>query len=106
MPPLYLRKGSFLSKKSGPPQDIGASIVDDQPFQSGRARGASVRTWGMPTIRWLCIITRGREAATVRQNSSISYLQAEAYSVYDAFFKPARGLTEVVCMNAHAPLLL
>src|SRR5258708_9207402 len=25
------------------------------------------------------------------------YLQADAYSVYDAFFKPARGLTEVGC---------
>lgn len=26
------------------------------------------------------------------------YLQADAYCVYDAFFKPARGLTEVGCM--------
>jgi hypothetical protein len=26
------------------------------------------------------------------------YLQADAYCVYDAFFKPARGLIEVACM--------
>ena len=52
----------------------------------------------MPTIRWLCMITRGRDGPAKFLEGYRGYLQADAYSVYDAFFKPARGLTEVGCM--------
>jgi transposase len=42
--------------------------------------------------------TRGRDGPAKFLEGYKGYLQADAYSVYDAFFKPARGLTEVGCM--------
>jgi len=42
--------------------------------------------------------TRGRDGPAKFLNGYKGYLQADAYCVYDAFFKPARGLTEVGCM--------
>ena len=42
--------------------------------------------------------TRGRDGPAKFLNGYRGYLQADAYSVYDAFFKPARGLIEVGCM--------
>jgi len=54
----------------------------------------------MHVIRWWSTITRRHEREQDRQNSSKGtpgYLQADAYSVYDAFFKPERGMTEVGC---------
>ncbi len=42
--------------------------------------------------------TRGRDGPAKFLDGYKGYLQADAYSVYDAFFKPARGLTEVGCM--------
>ena len=41
--------------------------------------------------------TRGRDGPAKFLEGYKGYLQADAYSVYDAFFKPARGLTEVGC---------
>ena len=42
--------------------------------------------------------TRGRDGPAKFLEGYRGYLQADAYCVYDAFFKPARGLTEVGCM--------
>ena len=42
--------------------------------------------------------TRGRDGPAKFLNGYKGYLQADAYCVYDAFFRPARGLTEVGCM--------
>jgi len=42
--------------------------------------------------------TRGRDGPARFLEEYQGYLQADAYSVYDAFFKPARGLIEVGCM--------
>ena len=41
--------------------------------------------------------TRGRDGPSKFLEGYQGYLQADAYSVYDAFFKPARGLIEVGC---------
>jgi transposase len=42
--------------------------------------------------------TRGRDGPAKFLGGYKGYLQADAYCVYDAFFKEARGLTEVACM--------
>ena len=42
--------------------------------------------------------TRGRDGPAGFLEGYKGYLQADAYCVYDAFFKPARGLIEVGCM--------
>lgn len=42
--------------------------------------------------------TRGRDGPAKFLQGYTGYLQADAYAVYDAFFKPARGLIEVGCM--------
>jgi transposase len=42
--------------------------------------------------------TRARDGPAKFLEGYTGYLQADAYAVYDAFFKPARGLTEVGCM--------
>jgi transposase len=42
--------------------------------------------------------TRGRDGPAKFLDGYKGYLQADAYCVYDAFFKEARGLTEVACM--------
>lgn len=42
--------------------------------------------------------TRGRDGPAKFLNGYKGYLQADAYCVCDAFFKPARGLTGVGCM--------
>jgi transposase len=42
--------------------------------------------------------TRGRDGPAKFLAGYKGYLQADAYCVYDAFFKPERGLTEVGCM--------
>jgi hypothetical protein len=54
----------------------------------------------MLTTQWLFTITRRRGREPDRRNSWKGYrgcLQADAYSVYDAFFRPERGVTEVGC---------
>jgi len=41
--------------------------------------------------------TRSRAGPAKFLEGYQGYLQADAYSVYDAFFKSARGMTEVGC---------
>src|SRR3954447_16423666 len=50
-----------------------------------------------PVIVYDYTPTRGRAGPAKFLEGYAGYLQADAYSVYDAFFKPARGLIEVGC---------
>ncbi len=51
-----------------------------------------------PVVVYDYTATRGRDGPSKFLEGYKGYLQADAYSVYDAFFKPARGLIEVGCM--------
>ena len=50
-----------------------------------------------PVIVYDYTPTRGRAGPAKFLEQYKGYLQADAYSVYDAFFKPARGMIEVGC---------
>jgi transposase len=50
-----------------------------------------------PVIVYDYTPTRGRAGPAKFLEGYKGYLQADAYSVYDAFFKPERGMTEVGC---------
>jgi transposase len=50
-----------------------------------------------PVIVYDYTPTRARAGPAKFLQGYTGYLQADAYSVYDAFFKPARGMTEVGC---------
>lgn len=51
-----------------------------------------------PVVVYDYTATRGRNGPAKFLEGYTGYLQADAYVVYDAFFKPARGLIEVGCM--------
>ena len=51
-----------------------------------------------PVVVYDYTATRGRNGPAKFLEGYTGYLQADAYAVYDAFFKPARGLIEVGCM--------
>jgi len=50
-----------------------------------------------PVIVYDYTPTRSRAGPAKFLEGYKGYLQADAYSVYDAFFKPERGMTEVGC---------
>jgi transposase len=50
-----------------------------------------------PVIVYDYTLTRSRARPAKFLEGYKGYLQADAYSVYDAFFKPQRGMTEVGC---------
>ena len=54
-----------------------------------------------PVIVYDYTPTRARAGPAKFLEGYKGHLQADAYSVYDAFFRPGRGLIEVGCM-AHA----
>jgi transposase len=59
-----------------------------------------------PVIVYDYTPTRGRAGPAKFLEGYTGYLQADAYSVYDAFFKPGRGLVEVGCwMHARRYLI-
>ena len=59
-----------------------------------------------PVIIYDYTPTRGRAGPAKFLEGYTGYLQADAYSVYDAFFKPERGLVEVGCwMHARRYLI-
>lgn len=98
--PLYQvsKKLLFESKVVGT-DDTGVKVLDRKlPF------ARTGRIWPYlgdayhPVVVFDYTATRGRDGPAKFLNGYQGYLQADAYSVYDAFFKPARGLTEVGCM--------
>jgi transposase len=98
--PLYQagKKVLFGSKVIGT-DDTGVKVLD--PKLSFARTG---RIWPYvgdayhPVVIYDYTATRGRDGPAKFLEGYTGYLQADAYSVYDTFFKPARGLTEVGCM--------
>jgi transposase len=98
--PLYqaAKNVLFASKVMGT-DDTGVKVLD--PKLSFARTG---RIWPYvgdghhPVVVYDYTATRGRDGPAKFLEGYTGYLQADAYSVYDAFFKPARGLTEVGCM--------
>jgi len=102
--PLYgsLKETLFQSKVIGT-DDTSVKVLDAKlPF------ARTGRIWPYygdqehPVIAYDYTATRERAGPEKFLEGYRGYLQADAYSAYDAFFKdPARGLTEVACW-AHA----
>ena len=92
------RKVLFQSKVIGT-DDTGVKVLD--PSLNFARTG---RIWPYvgdvhhPVVVYDYTATRGRDGPAKFLEGYTGYLQADAYSVYDAFFKPARGLIEVGCM--------
>ena len=97
--PLYqaAKKVLFQSKVIGT-DDTGVKVLD--PKLSFARTG---RIWPYvgdahhPVVVYDYTATRGRDGPAKFLEGYTGYLQADAYSVYDAFFRPERGLTEVGC---------
>jgi transposase len=88
----------FASKVIGT-DDTGVKVLDPKlPFAR---TGRIWPYWGdahHPVVVHHYTPTRGRDGPAKFLEGYKGYLQADAYCVYDAFFKAARGLTEVGCM--------
>ncbi len=64
--------------------------------------GDGLCLFASPVIVYDYTPTRSRAGPAEFLEGYRGYLQADAYSVYDAFFKSARGMTEVGCWT-HYP---
>jgi transposase len=98
--PLYLisKKLLFESKVIGT-DDTGVKVLDRKLSFARTGRiWPYVGDAQHPVVIYDYTATRGRDGPAKFLNGYQGYLQADAYCVYDAFFKPARGLTEVGCM--------
>jgi len=98
--PLYesARKILFESKVIGT-DDTGVKVLDRKlPFARIGRIWPYLGDAHHPVVVLDYTRTRGRDGPAKFLNGYQGYLQADAYSVYDAFFKPARGLIEVGCM--------
>ena len=98
--PLYeaAKKVLFESKVIGT-DDTGVKVLDPKlPFARTGRIWPYVGDAHHPVVVYDYTATRGRDGPAKFLEGYMGYLQADAYSVYDAFFKPARGLTEVGCM--------
>jgi transposase len=97
--PLYqvAKKELFQSKVIGT-DDTGVKVLDRKlPFARIGRIWPYVGDAHHPVIVYDYTPTRGRAGPAKFLEGYAGYLQADAYSVYDAFFKPTRGLTEVGC---------
>jgi len=97
--PLYgaMKKELFRSKVIGT-DDTSVKVLDRKlPFARIGRIWPYVGDAHHPVIVYDYTPTRGRIGPAKFLEGYTGYLQADAYSVYDAFFKPARGLTEVGC---------
>jgi transposase len=98
--PLYesSRKVLFGSKVIGT-DDTGVKVLDSKlPFARTGRIWPYLGDAHHPVVVHHYTRTRGRDGPAKFLKGYRGYLQADAYSVYDAFFKPARGLIEVGCM--------
>lgn len=98
--PLYrmAKKVLFESKVIGT-DDTGVKVLDRKlPFARTGRIWPYLGDSQHPVVVLDYTPTRGRDGPAKFLNGYKGYLQADAYCVYDAFFKPARGLTEVGCM--------
>jgi transposase len=91
------KKELFGSKVIGT-DDTGVKVLDRKlPFARIGRIWPYVGDAHHPVIVYDYTPTRGRAGPAKFLEGYTGYLQADAYSVYDAFFKPQRGLTEVGC---------
>lgn len=92
------KKVLFQSKVIGT-DDTGVKVLDRKlPFARIGRIWPYLGDAHHPVILHDYTPTRGRDGPVKFLYGYKGYLQADAYCVYDAFFKPARGLTEVGCM--------
>ena len=97
--PLYQagKRVLFGSKVIGT-DDTGVKVLDRKlPFARTGRIWPYVGDGQHPVVIYDYTPTRGRDGPSKFLEGYQGYLQADAYSVYDAFFKPARGLIEVGC---------
>ena len=97
--PLYqtAKQVLFASKVIGT-DDTGVKVLDRKlPFARTGRIWPYVGDAAHPVILYDYTPTRGRDGPAKFLEGYQGRLQADAYSVYDAFFRPARGLTEVGC---------
>ena len=106
--PLYqlMKKELFGSKVIGT-DDTSVKVLDRKlPFARIGRIWPYVGDAHHPVIVYDYTPTRGRAGPAKFLEGYTGYLQADAYSVYDAFFKPERGLVEVGCwMHARRYLI-
>ena len=98
--PMYesAKKVLFGSKVIGT-DDTGVKVLDPKlPFARTGRMWPYLGDAYHPVVVLHYTPTRGRDGPAKFLEGYKGYLQADAYWVYDAFFKPARGLTEVGCM--------
>jgi transposase len=97
--PLYqtLKKELLRSKVIGT-DDTSVKVLDRKlPFARNGRIWPYVGDAHHPVIVYDYTPTRARAGPAKFLEAYKGYLQADAYSVYDAFFKPQRGMTEVGC---------
>jgi transposase len=98
--PLYqaMKKELFGSKVIGT-DDTSVKVLDRKlPFARIGRIWPYVGDAHHPVILYDYTPTRSRAGPAKFLEGYQGYLQADAYSVYDAFFRAARGMTEVGCM--------
>jgi transposase len=97
--PLYRSmKKELLGSKVIGTDDTSVKVLDRKlPFARIGRIWPYVGDAHHPVIVYDYTPTRGRAGPAKFLEGYKGYLQADAYSVYDAFFKPERGLTEVGC---------
>jgi transposase len=97
--PLYraAKRALFESKVVGA-DDTGVKVLDPKLRLARTGRiWPYVGDADHPVVVYDYTPTRSRDGPAKFLEGFSGYLQADAYSVYDAFFKPARGLIEVGC---------
>lgn len=98
--PLYQASKTvlFKSKVIGT-DDTGVKVLDAKlPFARTGRIWPYLGDSHHPVVVHHYTPTRGRDGPAKFLEGYKGYLQADAYCVYDAFFKLGRGLTEVGCM--------
>ena len=97
--PLYqLMKKELLSSKVIGTDDTSVKVLDRKlPFARIGRIWPYVGDVHHPVIVYDYTPSRSRAGPAKFLEGYKGYLQADAYSVYDAFFKPQRGMTEVGC---------
>jgi transposase len=97
--PLYqaMKKELFDSKVIGT-DDTSVKVLDRKlTFARNGRIWPYVGDARHPVVVYDYTPTRARAGPAKFLQGYTGYLQADAYSVYDAFFKPERGMTEVGC---------
>ncbi|HEV2690811.1 MAG TPA: IS66 family transposase, partial [Bryobacteraceae bacterium] len=97
--PLYESiKQELLGSKVIGTDDTGVKVLDPKlRFARTGRMWPYVGDAHHPVIVYDYTPTRSRAGPAKFLEGYEGYLQADAYSVYDAFFKPERGMTEVGC---------